>query len=128
MAEKKLTREKELETILTICVAMVVIFLVSKQHRHIWLTISVVLGLIGMFSNYLTSKIAWAWMKLSEGMGAVTSKIILSFIFFVFLFPIAMLSRIFSGKSSLHLKKPAGNSYYFTRNHKFEAKDLENVW
>ena len=128
MADKKLTREKELETILTICVALVVVFLLSKQHHKYWLTISVVLGLIGMFSNYLTSKIAWAWMKLSEGMGAVSSKIILSFIFFVFLFPIAILSRVFGNKSSLQLKKPEGNSYYFTRNHKFEAKDLENVW
>jgi hypothetical protein len=128
MSKNKLTREKELETILTICVALVVIFLLSKQHHKYWLTISVVLGLTGMFSKYLTSKIAWAWMKLSEGMGAVTSKIILSIIFFVFLFPIAMLSRLFGSKSSLQLKKPEGDSYYFMRNHKFEAKDLENVW
>jgi len=128
MSEKKLTREKELETILTICVALVMVFLLSKQHHKFWLIISVALGLVGMFSKYLTSKIAWAWMKLSEGMGAVTSKIILSFIFFVFLLPIAILSRIFGGKSSLQLKKPEGNTYYFTRNHKFESKDLENVW
>ena len=128
MSDKKLSREKELETILTICVALVAIFLFSKQHHKYWLTISVVLGLIGMFSKYLTTKIAWAWMKLSEGMGAVSSKIILSLIFFVFLFPIAMLSRMFGSKSSLQLKKPEGNSFYFTRNHKFEAKDLENTW
>ena len=128
MAAKKLTREKELETILTICVALVAIFLLSKQHHKYWLTISVLLGLVGMFSKYLTSKIAWAWMKLAEGMGAVTSRIILSFIFFVFLFPIAMLSRLFGSKSSLQLKKVTGDTYYFTRNHKFEAKDLENTW
>ena len=128
MSDKKLTREKELETILTICVALVVIFLISKQHHKYWLTLSAVLGLIGMFSKYLTSKIAWAWTKLSEGMGAVSSKIILSFIFFVFLFPIAMLSRLFGGKSSLQLKKVEGSSYYFTRNHKFVADDLKNTW
>jgi hypothetical protein len=128
MADKKLTREKELETILTICVALVVIFLLGKRQHYYWLTISAVLGLIGMFSKYLTSKIAWAWMKLSEGMGAVSSRIILSFIFFVFLFPIAMLSRVFGGKSSLQLKKLEGTTYYVTRNHKFEAKDLEKTW
>lgn len=128
MADKKLTREKELETILTICVALVVVFIFSKQHHKFWLTISVVLGLIGMFSKYLTSKLAWAWIKLSEGMGAVSSRIILSLVFFVFLFPVAMLSRLFGNKNSLQLKKPEGTTYYFTRNHKFEAKDLENVW
>jgi len=128
MCDKKLTREKELETILTICVALVVIFLLGKRQHYYWLTMSAVLGLIGMFSKYLTSKIAWAWMKLSEGMGAVSSRIILSFIFFVFLFPIAMLSRAFGGKSSLQIKKLAGTTYYVTRNHKFEAKDLEKMW
>ena len=128
MADKKLTREKEIETILTICVALVVVFLLSKQHHKYWLTLSVVFGFIGMFSTWLTSKIAWAWMKLSEGMGAVTGRIILSVVFFVFLVPIAALSRLFKGNSSLLLKKPAGSTYYHTRNHKFEAKDLENTW
>jgi hypothetical protein len=123
------TREKELETILTLCVALVVIFFVTKQHHNYLLKIGVVLGLIGMFSTFLTSKISWAWLKLGELMGAVMSKVILSAVFFLFLFPIAMLSRLFSGgKNSLQLKKGNVASYYFTRNHKNESKDLKNVW
>lgn len=128
MKNEKLTREKELETILVLCVFLVIVFLVGKQHYRFLLTLSVVLGLIGMFSKYLTSKIAWAWMKLSEGMGAVTSKIILTAVFYLFLFPVAMLSRVFSKKDSLQLKKTTGDSYYLVRNHKYEAKDLENTF
>lgn len=125
----KLNREKELETILTICVGLVVIFLVSKNHHHYWLTLSVILGLIGMFSKYLTSKIALGWTRLGEAMGAVTSKVILSIVFFVFLLPIAVLARMFNKeKSSLQLKKPTADSYYFTRNHTYEPQDLKNVW
>ncbi len=128
MKAPKATREKELETILVLCVALVVIFFATKQKYTYYLTASVVLGVIGMFSNYLTSKISWAWLKFGEMIGAVMSKVILSTVFFLFLFPIALLSRLFSKNNSLQLKKSAGDSYYFTRNHKYEAQDLKNVW
>ena len=129
MKAPKAIREKELETILTLCVALVVIFFVTKQQHNYLLKIGVVLGLIGMFSTFLTAKISWAWLKVGELMGAVLSKVILSAVFFLFLFPIAMLSRMFNGgKNSLQLKKGNESSYYFTRNHKYEASDLKNVW
>ena len=54
--------------------------------------------------------------------------VILGTIFFLFLLPLALISRATSKASSLQLKKPAGDSYYFTRNHKYEPKDLKNVW
>ena len=128
MNQPKPNREKELETILVLCVALVAFYFITKQQHLYLLKISLALGLIGMFSKYLTSKISWAWLKLGEMMGAVMSKVILSVVFFGFLFPIAILSRIFSdNKNALQLKKTAG-SHYFTRNHKYEAKDLENVW
>ena len=129
MKAPKATRAKELETILTLCVALVVIFFVTKKQHAYYLTLSVLLGLVGLFSVYLTSKISWAWLKLGELMGAVTGKVILSVVFFVFLFPVAIVSRIFSNnRKALQLERTTGASYYFTRNHKYEAKDLKNVW
>lgn len=128
MNAPKATREKELETILTLCVALVVLFFVTKKQHAYYLTLSVLLGLIGMFSKYLTAKISWAWLKLGELMGSVMSKVILSAVFFVFLFPIALLARLFSKNNSLQLKKATADTYYFTRNHKYVAKDLDNVW
>lgn len=129
MKAPKATRAKELETILTLCIALVVLFFVTKKQHAYYLTLSVLLGLIGLFSVYLTSKISWAWLKLGELMGSVTGKIILSLVFFVFLVPIALASRIFSnGRKILQLQKSNQPSYFFTRNHKYEAKDLKNVW
>jgi hypothetical protein len=129
MAKAKASREKELETILVLCVAFVIFYFLTGQKHIYLLKLSVLLGLIGIFSSYLTAKIAWAWLKIGEMMGAVMGKVILTIVFFGFLFPIAMLTRVFSGnKNPLQLKKPSATSYYFTRNHKYEAKDLENVW
>jgi hypothetical protein len=125
----KLNREKELEIILTICVGLLVIYFATKQQHRWLITLSIGLGIIGAFSKLLTAKIAWAWMKLGEAMGFVMSKVVLSLIFFLFLIPIAMLTRLFSrSKDSLQLKKISGSSYYFERNHTYTAKDLENTW
>jgi Saxitoxin biosynthesis operon protein SxtJ len=124
----KQTRERDLETILTICVALVLFYLIGKNHHSYFLTLAFVVGAIGLLSKYLTAKIAWAWWKVSEVIGSVMSKVILSVIFFVFLVPIAFLSRLFRKKDDLQLKRTAGVSYYFTRNHTYRAKDLENGW
>jgi hypothetical protein len=39
-----------------------------------------------------------------------------------------MLSRLFGNKNNLQLKRSGEAGYYFTRNHKFEAKDLNDSW
>lgn len=125
----KLNREKELEVMLTLCVAFVMLWWVTNKV-HIWmLGTALAVGFIGMFSKYLTSKIAFGWMKMAEMMGGIMNKVMLSLIFFLFLVPIAILSRILSrSKSSLLLKKPDTNTYFFDRKQRYTAKDFENTW
>lgn len=125
----KLTREKELEVILTICVGLLVVYFFTKQQYNWLIVIAIVLGLTGAFSKTITAKIAWLWMKVGEAMGFVMSKVILSLIFFGFLLPVALLMRFFSrGNDSLQLKKKATGSYYTERHHTYQPNDLENVW
>ncbi|MFN8285505.1 MAG: SxtJ family membrane protein [Chitinophagales bacterium] len=131
--KSKLGRDKEIEVILTICVGLVLLFLISEKqllagsHKKALLGVAVILGVIGLFSKTLTAYIAAAWMKLSEVLGLIMPKVILSIVFFFFLFPVALLTRLLSKRNFLQLKK-TGPSYYFSRNHKFTAKDLENTW
>lgn len=126
--QNKQTREKDLEAILIICIGLLAVYFFTKQ-QHLWLIVtSAALGFIGVASSWFTSKIVWLWMQIGEKMGWVMSKVILGTIFFLFLLPLALISRATSKASSLQLKKPAGDSYYFTRNHKYEPKDLKNVW
>lgn len=70
--------------------------------------------------------INWMWMKLALGLGWFNSRVLLSIIYFVFLFPIAMISRIFN-RDSLNINK-RGESYYTNRNHIYQKEDLENIW
>jgi len=119
-------KEKNLETLLAIIAGLLVIYIATK--RMAFVTVSVLLALTGLFSSYLTSKIAWLWNGLSHIMGAVMSRVILSVMFFLFLFPIAIISRLFRKNDSLQLKRTNESSYYATREHSYSPEDLENPW
>jgi hypothetical protein len=118
-------REKNLETILIISTGLIVFY--SFTHIKLLLVIALLLNIIGLCSNFLAGKINWLWFKIADLLGFVSSKVLLSIVFFVFLFPIALLYRLFNRNSSMQLRKTV-KTYYFTRNHKYTPKDLENVW
>ena len=56
-------REKVLETMLVITTGLIVLFIIFKIK---WLLIAaLIIGVTGVFHNYLSEKIAWLWLKLS---------------------------------------------------------------
>lgn len=119
-------KAKEKETILTICTALVLLFLFNKEKNPILLQLAVCLGLAGMFSDFLTAKIHWVWMQLAQGMGRIMNKIILGIIFYLLLTPIAILSRLV--KKSNPMSEKGKKTQYVERNHTYQSKDLVNPW
>ena len=125
-----MNRQKHLETILVLVLALLVFYWLkhdkSPETAKYILLAAFIVGLIGVFIPALADKIHWAWMKLAHAMGWVMSKVILTIVFFVFLFPMAMAKKFF-GKPSVQMKA-GGNSYYKERNFVYTKESLENVW
>ena len=69
--------------------------IVMKTDRQQGIFLNIVVGVVGAFIPSLAKWVDWAWYKLSEVMGWVMSRVMLSLVFFVFLFPVALLSRVF---------------------------------
>jgi predicted membrane protein len=122
-------REKNLETMLVITVGMLVLYFVfrEKTWSNNLLIASLVIGLIGVFSDFLSEKVAWVWGKIAHYLGTFNSYVLLSIIFFVFLTPVAFLFKL-TRKDSLKLKAQKNGTVYEERNHLYVAKDVENVW
>jgi hypothetical protein len=119
-----MNREKQLETTLTIAVGMIVLYYVTKNKY--FLPIATAVGISGLFIKPLAKWITWGWEKLSEILGYVSSKIILSALFFLILTPIAFMYRLFN-KDTLNLKNNK-RTLFKVRNHLYTDKDLENIW
>jgi hypothetical protein len=127
MNPKELTDSKVLETICVLAiVSLIVGFVFALQ---IFFIIALVLLLIGIFIKKIAFIIAEGWLKFAHILGAFNTKVILTLIFFLFLTPIAILYRIVKGDSmKLRRKNRAEKSYWIEKNHKYAAKDMENVW
>ncbi len=115
-----------MQTILVIATGFTVVFLLTRVK--IFVTLAALIGIVGLASDYAANKIARAWEKLGEGLGWVTSKILLAAVFFIFLAPIATLAKLLSKKDPLQLKKSADSTYYVKRDHEYVKADLENIW
>ncbi|HAO47482.1 MAG TPA: SxtJ family membrane protein [Ferruginibacter sp.] len=72
---------------------------------------------------------AVVWLGLTTLLGEVVSKILLSVIYFVILFPVSIIRQMM-GKDTLDLKtfKKSSKSVMLSRNHVFTSKDIEHPY
>ncbi len=113
------------KTVLTICLGFIVVYLITKAK---WaLTTAVVVGLAGLFSDFLAKKIEWFWMKLTMVLALIVPNILLGAIFYLFLFPIALLSRVFGKKDPMRLKN-SSSTVWVEKNAGFDAPSFEKPW
>ena len=117
-------RSKHLETCIVIITGLLVFWLIYEVK--VLITIAVAIGIIGAFIPGIAKWINWAWYKLAEAMGFVMSKVLLTLVFFIFLFPVSILYRLFN-KDTLQLKRKT-DTYWTKRDHRYSGKDLEQVW
>ncbi len=118
-------REKNLETILTISTGLLILYLIFDVK--LLLAFAIVISIVGLFLEFLSSRITWLWMNLAIFLGRINSKILLTLVFFIFLVPIAFVYRIFN-KDVLKLKRNKHGTHYFNRDHEFSSKDFDNIW
>lgn len=117
-------RRKSLETILMLVLALLVGYWL--KHKQGFLLAAGIVGAIGVLIPALAQLIHTGWIKLGEAMGYVTSKIVLTVIFFLFVVPLSYLSKLF-GRKAMKLK--SGDSTYFSsRTITYSKESMENVW
>ena len=69
------------------------------------------------------------WFGLSEGLGAVASRVILTALFFLLVLPVGLTRKIL-GKDPMRREiwKKGNESVFRLRNHRFVGKDLDNPY
>lgn len=113
------------KTVLTIVVGFVFLYLVT--HMKWCLTVAFLVGLVGIASDFLAKQIEWVWMKLALVLSYIVPNIVLTLIFYVFLFPIAVLNKIFGKKDPMNLKNTA-TSLFKTNPKTFDKAYFEKHW
>jgi len=112
-------------TVLTLVLACIFIFIFSKNNY--WLYAGIAIGVPSVFSSFFATKIDYIWMKLSFVLSKIVPNIILTFVYFIFLVPIAFLSRIFAKKDVLMLKNKS-NSLFVNVDENYDKTYFEKPW
>ena len=111
-------------TMLVISIGFLLLYIIFSWQWALY--ISLIIGIFGITSSYLSRKIEWIWMKLAKLLGYIVPNILLIIVFYLFLFPISLLSKIFN-KDPLMLSKKYG-SYFIDVNRKTDKKSFEKIW
>ena len=111
-------------TILIISMGCLILYILFSWQ---WAVIaSLIIGITGIISPFLSKKIEWGWMKLAQILGNIIPKILLSIVFFLILFPISCLSKLFN-KDPLML---SGNykTYFIDITKEVDKNSFEKIW
>lgn len=125
MSAPKKKASNPAKTVLTIVVGFILVYLITKMKWS--LSVAFFVGLAGVLSDFLAKQIDFVWMKLTLVLSYIIPNIVLTIVFYVFLFPIALLTRLFGKKDPMHLKNTA--STLFKHNEKlFDKAYFEKHW
>lgn len=122
-----MSESEKVKAQLVIVTGLVVLYFIFKSQYPYFLIAAAVVGVGSLAIPAFGDLIVKGWYKIAEILGAINGRILLSLVFFVVLFPVAVIAKL-TKKNPLNLKKENTDSVFTERNHKYAAKDLEQVW
>jgi len=117
-------KQRNIETMLVLSMGFILLFYIF--HWKYFILISLILGLTGLFFPWLTNILTILWLKLATALSYVVPKLLFSIVFYIFLFPLATISKLFS-KDSMLMKR-GYKSYFIDRNINFSKDSFEKTW
>lgn len=135
---ENLTAQDKIKAILVIVVGFLVLYSLftylnvdaifwGKVKVVYFLYAALIVGVFSLMSETFSSLILKGWFKIAEILGFINTRIILGLVFFVFLFPFALLQKLFVRKNFLGLKDDS-DTVYSPRNHVYKPEDFDNIW
>lgn len=112
------------KTILVIVTGFLVLSYIFKAS--VLVTIATVLAVLCLVFPPVARFVEWIWFKIAHALGWFNSRVLLGIVFFVILFPIALLSRM-TKRNSLKLRR-ADDTLFTVRDYHYKKEDFENMW
>ena len=122
-----MNKNKYIETSTILALASLIIIGLLARRPFLSVYIAILFLLIGLFITPCARIIHHVWFKVVELISLVNSRIILTFIFFFVLTPLALTRRLFKRQDTLNLK-PVKKSLFKERNHTYSQDDMTRPW
>jgi hypothetical protein len=125
--KRKITKDQSRDTGMALVLLLLIV--AASRKREGYLIVAMALHVVNMIWPQIYRPFAVLWLGLSDLLGTVVSKILMSIVFFAVVTPIGILRRL-AGKDSLKLRafKASQDSVMLERNHTFVGQDLERPY
>jgi hypothetical protein len=117
-------KAKIYETSLVLTTGFLVVYLLTENAVFIY--VAVFFGFVGIFFRSLAVLFAKIWFWLADILNLVFSKLVLGFLFYMILLPLALFYKA-AGNDKLRLKRD-NNSKWVIRNQIFESSHFRKIW
>jgi hypothetical protein len=125
--KQTMTKDQSRDTGMAMVLLLLIIYMRTRRDGYLWAAL--VLHVLNMIVPQMYAPVAVIWLGISQVLGTVMSKILLSILYFGVVTPIGVLRRLF-GKDSLKLRafKASEESVMSVRNHLFVGGDIEKPY
>lgn len=96
-------------------------------HKPIFLWIGTIVGALCFLSPKMGEWVHIFWYKLAKVLNIISSSILFTLIFFLLIFPLNLIRRLFNKRDNLFLIKPE-TSLFKERNLVYEKSLFNNTW
>lgn len=125
MMQTKLSKEQIKDVV--IIITLVMMFFAVFQGIETFYLASFIILLVGLLLPVLFKPVALVWFGFSHYLGIVMNTLILSVVFFLIIFPIGALKRIFTQNNLGMNGWKKGNGSVFEKKHKlYQETDLNH--
>jgi energy-coupling factor transporter transmembrane protein EcfT len=121
----KTNRVKTLEFFLLLILLLIFLFLLIRSPFLLYFAIGA--AGTGLFLNKISFRIYLGWKKFCQVIASIITWLVLSFIFFLVLFPVSIIYRLIK-KDPLKLRPGQYTSLFENRSKLFTSADLDNMW
>lgn len=90
------------------------------------LLVSFSVGIIGVLSVYLSQKIEWIWLQLARLLGKIIPNVLLAIVFYLVLFPVAIVYRLFKRDPLMLSNKQ--DSFFVVSSGTSDRNNLKKMW
>lgn len=118
-------KDERFRTVLVITLGLLIWYYL-KPSQYILITIIILVALASL-SSEISFWIHIGWMKLAELLGYIMPNILLTLIYFILLFPIAQLAKLFRPNDLLRLNNSKPTTF-MVRNKTYKKDDFLNPW
>jgi hypothetical protein len=118
------TKDQARDTGMAMVLVCLIVYLVTREHRYV--TVGALVLLVDMIAPTVFKPLAKLWFGLSHILGTVMSKVLLTVVFFLVLFPMGWFRRC-CGKDAMRVRDFGRDqaSAFRVRDHLFTPGDIE---